>query len=253
MKSFHKFIILMLFLSLSLNVLWAETIDRRVTFSEDLNSDGSKEDITVTFTGEKGRDMHDYIININDEEYKGSFPYDGIVSAEIIDIDKGDGQKEILVRFDGETDDVLESFFIYDSSIKKMGEVWGSSVSKIPGDGIVTIFQWMGFWSRDARYRLERSVLVPIVEEYKLDIKSNVAETMVLRAAPSAGSRISATLDAESKIELQKVTIVSDKCFTSDGNERDCEWYYIESEDGESGWIEYGNLIKGTMDLPWAG
>lgn len=227
--------------------------DRIVTFEDDVDGDGIKEIISVTFTGKKDRDVHNYIININGEQYRGSFPYDGIVSAEIIDIDKSDGQKEILVRFDGETDDVLESFFIYDNGIKKMGEVWGSSVSEIPGDGIVTIFQWMGFWSRDARYKLERSVLVPIVEEYKLDIKSNVAETMVLRAAPSAGSRISATLGAETKIELQKVIIVSDKCFTSDGNERDCEWYYIESEDGESGWIEYGNLVKGTMDLPWAG
>ena len=145
--------------------------DRIVTFEDDIDGNGIKEVISVTFTGEKDRDTHNYIININGEEYKGSFPYDGIVSAEIIDIDKNDGQKELLVRFDGETDDVLESFFIYDGSInggiKKIREIEGSSISEIPGDGIVTIFQWMGFWSRDAKYKLESSVLVPIAEEYK--------------------------------------------------------------------------------------
>ena len=249
MKNLSLLFSLLLFLGLN----HSGYCDRIVTFEDDLDGNGIKEIINVTFTGESDRDVHDYIITINDEDYKGSFPYDGVVSAEIIDIDRNDGQKEILVRFDGETDDIIDNFFIYDGSIKKIGEVPGADISDIPGDGIITTFQWMGFWSREAKHKLENSVLVPIVEEYKLDINSNVAETMVLRAAPSAGSRISATLGAETKIELQKVTIVSDKCFTSDGYEHDCEWYYIESEDGESGWIEYENLIKGTMDLPWAG
>lgn len=249
MKKLTLLFTLLLFITLSAQGF----CDRKYTFAEDLNSDGEKESISVIFTGKNARDVHDYIININNTEYKGSFPYDGIVSAQIVDIDKSDGQKELLARFDGETDDVLDHFFVYDGSIKKIGELPGADRSLISGNGIVTIPQWMGFWGRETEYRLEGSVLKIVEEEYALDIKSEIEKDMVLWSGYNNTSRISATLKAGAKINITKVMVVNEKCTTDDGYEHNCEWYYVESADGTSGWVEYGELIKSTMNLPWAG
>lgn len=229
---------------------YADKINR---FKEDLNGDGKSEEITVTFTGEKERDEHDYIIEINEHIYNGEFPYDGIVAAEIVDIDRNDKQKELLVRFDGETDDVIDNIFIFDDGIVKIAEIPGGSVSEIIGNGVVTMFEWMGFWSRDKKYKLEGKYLVPVREEYSIDVNSTVANTMTLRSGTSLNSKITAELPPGSKITLKKVSILSTQCTTPDGYTHECEWYYIESDTGNSGWIEFNELIESTMDLPWAG
>ncbi len=249
MSKFHLLFIFLLFFSLT-SKIYADKINR---FREDLNGDGKPEDITVIFTGEKERDDHDYIIEINDHVYKGEFPYMGIVSAEIVDIDIHDNQKELLVRFDGETDDVIDNIFIFDNGIVKIAEIPGGSVSEILGDGVVTMFEWMGFWSRDKKYKLEGKYLVPFREEYTIDVNSTVSNTMILRSGTSLNSKITAELPPDSKITLKKVSILSTQCTTADGYTHECEWYFIESETGESGWIEFNELIESTMDLPWAG
>lgn len=249
MSKFHTLFILLLFFGLSASS-YADKINR---FKEDLNGDGKPEDITVTFTGEKERDDHDYIVEINDHIYYGEFPYMGIVSAEIVDIDLHDTQKELLVRFDGETDDVIDNIFIFDNGIVKIAEIPGSSVSEILGDGLISMHEWMGFWSQDKQYKLEGKYLVPVRKEYEIDIKSSVANTMVLWSGTSSGAKITAKLPEGTQITLKKVTVLSTLCTTTDGYTHECEWYYIESADGESGWIEYNELLQSTMDLPWAG
>ena len=227
--------------------------DWKYQFSEDLDSDGKKESILVTFTGQNERDEHGYVIKINNAVYEGRFPYDGVVSAEVVDIDLHDKQKELLLRFDGETDDVIDNFFIYDNGIVKIAEIPGSSVSEVLGDGIVTMNEWMGFWSRDKKYKLEGKYLVPVREEYKINVDSKVSNIMVLYTNPSYRAEVSASLQQDMNIKLKAVKIFSDSCTTSDGYTHECEWYYIEAENGASGWIEYNDLLLSTMDLPWAG
>ena len=76
---------------------------------------------------------------------------------------------------------------------------------------------------------------------------------MTLLSGISSGAKISAKLSPDTKITLKKVMVISTLCTTSEGFTHECEWYYIESADGESGWIEYNELLESTMDLPWAG
>ena len=253
MKKILTLFIVMLLMGLDASFLFPEVNGSRILLSEDLNFDGSKEEIEISFSGEDEYDLHEYIIKVDDLVYKGKFEYEGVASAEIIDIDRSDKQKEILVRLDGQTDDVIDYFFSLDGSIIKIGEVPGSSYSEMPGDGTVIMNEWMGFWSRDKKYRLEKSVLVPIREEYKIDVNSRLAETMVLHSSPSNGSGISAELKPDTEIKLTAVKIFGDECTTADGYKHECEWYMVESADGMRGWVEYGELIKSTMDLPWAG
>jgi len=78
---------------------------------------------------------------------KGELSMGGADGFIIIDIDTSDKYKEIAVHTPGPSDDDEYIIYWYDgNSIKEVGRV--SRWPTFPGNGIVYVDDWMGFWMK---------------------------------------------------------------------------------------------------------
>ncbi len=206
----------------------------------DLNGDGKVEEISISGITEIGN----FILKIDNVSIKGELgdEVDGFI---IVDIDTKDQYKEIAVHTPGPSDDDEYLIYWYDGkSIKEMGKLmrW----PKFPGNGIVLVDNWMGFWQKRDKYVLDNKTrtlyLVP-QEFYYVGIEATVKESFPIYKTRT-GSEVVANLKPGSKIFILV-------CDTSP-DDYDSHWYLIKSETGLVGWAALKSFTGKVEGLPWA-
>lgn len=209
--------------------------------SSDLNGDGQPEQIALT----EITDTYDFRLVINDVSVAGQFEdgeADGLI---IIDVDTSDPYKEVAVHTPGPSDDDVYIIYWFDGeSIRLMGKLmrW----PEFPGNGIVYVDDWMGFWKKKDKYVLDREnrtlKLIP-QELYNVDVEGSVLTSFPI-CQNRAGSKILADLAAGSKI-----TILACDPSNPDYDE---QWYLIKTETGLLGWAKLKTFRENVEGLFWA-
>ncbi len=245
MKSFKiSAFVIGLFFIISLG----STLDFLTEAQVDLNGDGKSEKISISEITELGG----FVLKVDKISVRGKTSaedekVDGFI---IVDIDTTDRYKEIAVHTPGPSDDDEYLIFWYDGKlIREMGRL--SRWPDFPGNGIVLVKDWMGFWSKTDKYLLNKKTrtlqLVP-QELYYVGIEARIKETFPIYKSRE-GSDIVANLKPGSKIFI----LVCDP--SPQGLINFARWWYlIKSETGLVGWTRLGSdTIRGKVEgLPWA-
>ena len=203
----------------------------------DLNGDGIKDEINFS------SDESEFVLEINDSKIEDFGAYlEG--NYYIVDIDKEDDYKEILISDWGPSDDYVTFYYYYDGNeIVSMGitegmysDSWSNIVIKGNGTigtstrgGILHTWFYKDYYKLDSNHKL---VHVP------QDLYEMTWEVTVKKSIPLLESRDSDKVIAYLEVG-EKATILS-----SD----DVSWCFVKKEDGTKGWfeIEGYSKIKGT-------
>lgn len=204
----------------------------------DLNGDGKVEEVSISI-----KDM-EFLLKVDKASIKGELNGE-VHGFAIVDIDTTDQYKEIAVHTPGDSDDDEYLIYWYDGkAIKEMGKL--SRWPEIPGNGIVLVNDWMGFWQKRDKYVLDNKTrtlqLVP-QELYYVGIEAAVKESFPIYKTRT-GSEIVANLKPDSKIFI----LVCDPSPA----DYDSHWYLIKSETGLVGWATLGSFAGKVEGLPWA-
>ncbi|MDP2210347.1 MAG: hypothetical protein Q8J63_01250 [Candidatus Aquicultor sp.] len=201
------------------------------TVKADLNGDSKPESISISDIRPSG----DFVLHINDLTVKGDLksigvPADGFV---VVDIDTSDRYQEVGVHTPGPSDDDAYLFYWYDgSAIHEMKARLGRW-PKFPGNGIVYVDSWMGFWKITDKYVLTKKRnlrLVPQQFHY-------VGETgMVHKSIPLYERPASSNIVANLKVNSPIVVVLADLS----GNPEEAQdiWYLIKTETNLLGWTK---------------
>jgi hypothetical protein len=224
------------------SVSWSFGAEFVWSTQEDLNGDGSIEDITLSPNTEPGT----FVLKVDECSAEGKFENiledaDGFI---IVDIDETDIYKEVAVHTPGPSSDDEYLIFWYDGkAIKEMGYL--SRWPVFYGNGIVNVDAWMGFWSIREKYVLDKKsrTLQQVPQEfYYVGVEAEVIETFPIYKTRSA-SHVVANLKPKSVCLI----LVCDPSPVEYGD----DWYLIKYTTGLVGWTQektmYDNLI-----LPWA-
>jgi hypothetical protein len=218
----------------------------------DLNGDGKMERISVSVISEG---QYNFILRINENSVKGRL-FAGLADGLIVlDIDTTDGYQEIAVHTPGPScDDEYLIFGYAGDTVKQMGRL--SRWPSFPGDGIVLVDQWMGFWRKKDKYVLNQQTrtldLVP-QEFYHVGIEAIVREVFSVcrtREDPT----IVADLDPQSKVIVLLCDPSPTHCKDVECRGFEdfyCDWYCIKSEEGIIGWARLG-VFWDKLGLDWA-
>lgn len=210
----------------------------------DLDGDGTRDKISLSVYPDV-ENPSKFVLKINSVTMSGLF--DSIEDSEyiqkefgmkIIDINKNDKFKEIIIFYDGGRYD-LRNYHLYSfdgHSIRKMLE----PISMWPihnGNGIVLVDQWRDFWTKREKYILNprtRKLDIVLQGLYYVGVEARVKVMFPIYRTKS-GSKIVANLKPKSTSLI----------LTCDAN----GWYLIKSESGLIGWSN--DLSK--LILPTAG
>ena len=227
---------------------------RDTTVVMDINFDRTEENIKFT-SNENGQ----FTLRINEKLINGQFVegYDAFI--EIIDMDRNDNLREILVMGCGSSD-YLECFFFQfvNREIIQCGYLPGNFGVKAKGNKILKENIWMGFYSIEFAYKFDtkNKSLTYIKEDlYDIDVKAEVAVPFKILKSRYDNSGVVQTLKPKTKIKLVKVDI-NPKCseeimdYKFDDN---CDWFLIKTEDGIRGWCRLKDFRDNVDGLIWAG
>ncbi len=227
---------------------------RDTTVVMDINFDRAEENIKFT-SNENGQ----FTLRINEKLINGQFVegYDAFI--EIIDMDRNDNLREILVMGYGSSD-YLECFFyqFVNGEIIPCGYLPGNWGVKTNDNKILKENIWMGFYSIEFAYKFdtENKSLTYIKDDlYDIDVKAEVAVPFKILKSRYDNSAVVETLKPKTKIMLVKVDI-NPKCseeqmdYKFDDN---CDWFLIKTEDGIRGWCRLKDFRDNVDGLIWAG
>lgn len=232
--------------------LYSKTADS--TLNIDLNFDSREETVKLKYVP----DNLDFTLSVNNQSVSGVFmdAYDAVI--EIVDIDRNDGLREIVVKGFGSSDQT-ECFFFHfkDGKIVKCGYLPSNLGIKADGSKILTEINWMGFYSIENKYEFDSraGTLTPISEElYEVNIPAEVKEEFVLLKYRNDDSERSAVLKPGTKITLVK-TDITPVCELGTDSRFDmmCDWFLIRTSDGREGWIRLNTFNEKVEGLIWAG
>ncbi|MCI5212227.1 MAG: hypothetical protein D3910_26375 [Candidatus Electrothrix sp. ATG2] len=141
----------------------------------DLNGDGTPEHIRVSEITESG----DFLLKIEQASITGKLDSGAADGFIIVDIDTGDKHKEVAVHTPGPSSDDEYLIYWYDGkSIKNTGRL--ARWPEFLGNGIVHVKNWMGFWSQNNKYVLDKKTrklhLVP-QDMYYVGVEVDVKES----------------------------------------------------------------------------
>ncbi len=218
----------------------------------DLNGDGKMERISISAISEG---QHNFVLRINENSVKGRLfegSTDGFV---VLDIDTTDGNQEIAVHTPGPScDDEYLVFGYAGDTVKQMGRL--SRWPIFPGNGIVLVDQWMGFWRKRDKYVLNQQTrtldLVP-QELYYLGIEATVEKVFSV-CRTREDTTIVADLVPQSKVIVLLCDPSPTHCKDMESlNFEDfyCDWYCIKSKEGIIGWARLG-VFWDKLGLGWA-
>lgn len=185
--------------------------------------------------------------------------YDGM-EAIVIDLDKKDDFREIALFY---YFSINASYQIYRFDGKKiipLGLVYSNDMPVLPGDGTVKATGWMGFWSYDFEFRLNKSKMKyePVYkDEYPVKFYEGFDGEIVVKESFSTfkdrdkNSSVVTKFKKGDKIQFIKA-YVKVKCDDIDYNDP-CFWYLIKDKEGKKGWLQLKDFQEKVEGLPWAG
>lgn len=207
---------------------------------EDLNGDGKNERIEINILDNDG-DYSNFILKIGKAMINGRHSYN-VQGFKVVDIDKGDLQKEVAVYTPNANGPDEYIIFKYDgNSIKQIGAT--HSTTTFNGDGTVDVEIYMAFYDKKDSFRYDRDKdeLVWIEKkEYDLLVEAKVTEDFVISGA---------TLKSGQNVKITKA-VIRDNCDkTGPYSWELCDEFYIVSDDGVEGWVTLDDMM-GKIDLP---
>lgn len=246
-----KLLLSFLIFVLSLNV-FSSTSDS--TLKADLNFDGQKETIKLIHTGE----AEQFTLRINDAEIKGKFDYAYGSGLQMIDMNKNDNLRELIVVGYGNSDqnDIFFYQFV-DGKIIEVAHLPSNFGVETSGDNTLIENGWMGFWSIKLKYDFDskKKTLTLVNEEfYDVNQECEVKNPFKLLSKREDDAPVAVQLMPGTKLAVVKADITP-KCKTTDGYDDDffCDWYLIRTADGKEGWVRLKDFQENVDGLVWAG
>ncbi len=227
---------------------------RDTTFKIDLNFD--RIDETIKFTYDEGK--LEFILKINKSEYSGAFSDAYDFGIEVIDINRNDNLKELLIKGYGSSDQSDMYFFQFiDNKIIPCGHLPSNFGVESTGNSILTEYGWMGFWNIKIKYEFDtkNKTLTKIEEEfYEVNQDCEVKNPFKLLLKRDDNSDVTVTLTPKTKLTILKADI-SPLCKFEDGSNDDsgCDWYFFKTSNGYQGWCRLKDFEQNVDGLIWAG
>jgi len=240
------------FIFLFSSVLFGQIKD--TTLNIDLNFDREEENISCSYN----ESALEFTLKINNavvnEKFMDSYDY----AVEILDINRNDNLKEVLVKGYGNSDQSDMYFYQYiDGKIVPCGHLPSNFGIEVTGNGKITEHAWMGFWTAKLKYDFDskKKTITKIEEEfYDVNQECEVKSPFKLLVKKDDNSEVAVTLSTKTKLTIVKADI-SPVCKYEDGTNDDfsCDWFYFKTADGKQGWCRLKDFQQNVDGLIWAG
>ena len=243
------FTVSILFLS---SCIYSQNMD--TTIKSDLNFDREEETIRVSYS----EATQEFKLKINNGEFTGKYNDAYDIGVEIIDINRNDNLREVLIKGYGPSDQSDMYFFQFvNGKITECGHLPSNFGIEVTGNSELTEYAWMGFWTAKLRYDFnsKNKTITKIDEEfYDVNQECEVKTTFDLRKDKSDNSEVTVKLKPGTKITLVKADI-SQNCPNPEQvyTEFYCDWYLIKTSDGQQGWCRLQDFVEKVDGLVWAG
>lgn len=210
------------------------------TYCVDITGDNVPENIELNIVGEDGCTG---VLKVNNVEKKVEFG-NTISYFFIVDIDKNDKYKEIVIHSSGPSqDDVFQIYWFDGANIRSVGAI--SHWPRFIGDGTVIVGDWMEWWRINRKYRLTKKrnlELVPqryyeVINRYGEKIEVTVLEEIPIYETPGSKQIVK---------KLSPGEVVTFSLYDSSTNE-----YQVETKDKIKGWPD-SIFWEYITDLPYA-
>jgi hypothetical protein len=224
------------------------------TLKIDLNFDGKEETVKLFHKDE----AQEFTFRINNAEIKGKFDYAFGSDIRVIDINRNDNLREVIVLGYGPSDQNDMYFYQYvEGKIIEVGHLPSNFGVDTDGSGRLTEYGWMGFWTIKLKYDFDskKKTLTKIDEEfYEVNQECEVKNPFKLLSKREDGSPVAVELKKGTKLTVVKADI-SPKCKYADGSDDDfsCDWYLFKTADGKQGWVRLKDFQENVDGLIWAG
>jgi hypothetical protein len=224
------------------------------TLNIDLNFDSSPEIVKMKFNP----DELSFELKVGNASVSEKFSEVYDTDLMIIDMDRNDNLREIVVRGYGPSDQAECFFYQYiEGKLVKCGYLPSNSGITTDGSKTLIEYNWMGFYSINFEYKFDTKAktltFVP-QEFYEVDIPAQVTEQFTLLKYRNDDSERSAALKPGTKITLVK-TDISPVCDYGMDARFDimCDWFLIKTADGREGWCRLNMFNEKVDGLIWAG
>lgn len=217
----------------------------------DLDGDGTPETVKLTTT-RGANDEQSFTLTVNVATVTRKLELEADVEMKIIDVDRSDKFKEVLIQGVGASDYSYTFVYHYDGkALIEILKAEGQGGVEFSGNGIALQSDWMGFWTRKRKHQLDNTTQrfreVP-QEIYYVGIEGKVKETF-----PVYERRGATTVVANTRAGSTMLVVACDPSPHCTGDTNDaCHWYLIKTETGLLGWVRLETL-RDKAELPWAG
>ena len=224
------------------------------TLNIDLNFDREDEKISCSYN----EGTLEFTLKINNAKDNKKFMDSYDCAVEIIDINKNDNLKEVLVKGYGNSDQSDMYFYQYiDGKIVPCGHLPSNFGIEVTGNSKITEHAWMGFWTAKLNYDFDskKKTITKIEEEfYDVNQECEVKSPFKLLVKRDDNSEVAVTLLPKTKLTIVKADI-SPVCKYEDGTDDDfsCDWFYFKTADGKQGWCRLKDFQQNVDGLIWAG
>jgi len=208
---------------------------------DDLNSDRTLDKIQLKTVD------YETVLFVNGKSVVVAFEEADVVGFKIIDVDKTDSYKEILVA--GEDPGGLSKFKMYwfdGKQIQFMNTLYNPTFN---GNGFVYDDTWESFWTKRDKYKLDKKThQLTIVPQfaYYVGIKNIVVTNWFAIYSDKKMTKKLATLSKNSKIEILL-------CDTRNSKDENDFIYLVKSKTGLVGWVKADVLQKNCEGFNYAG
>jgi hypothetical protein len=255
-KFFTLSVVLVLFLLR--NFSFASSYD--TTFKANL-FESKKNSVKVSFMYDEGKYMNGvFIISVDGinlmDSTQSALDY---FEIKVVDLDKDDDFKEIAICtfFNDNSEYLLYRFT--GKKIISLGWITSMGEPIFTGDGTVKASGWMGFWSYEYEFILNKSKMKyePVYkDEYPVKFYEGYDGEIVVKESFNTykerdkKSEIVTKFKPGDKIKILKA-YTKVKC--EDEYNEHCFWYLIKDKNGNKGWLQLKDFQEKVDGIPWAG
>jgi hypothetical protein len=241
-------------ITLLLALIAFQSLARDTTVVLDVNFDGTDEVIKLHHAGEN----EPFELTINNKTIKGEFVYAYDSDLRIVDLNRNDNLREVVVVGYGPSDQ-NECFFyqLIEDDIVQVAHLPSNFGFETNGHGTLTEIAWMGFWSARFEYKFDskaKTLTFAEKEFYDVNQQAEVKEPFKLLSSNNDSSAVVAVLKRGTKITLVKADITP-ACGINTGYIEDmmCDWFLIQTSSGVKGWCRLKDFHEKVDGLIWAG
>lgn len=228
--------------------------NRDTTIKYDLNFDGRDEIIKCSYH----ESTYEFTLQIGSAAATGTFAESYDMGIEIIDINKNDNLREVVLKGYGNSDQNDMYFFQYlNGIIVNCGHLPSNFGVEAKGNSILTEYGWMGFWDIKFEYEFDsrNKTLTKVEKEfYDVNKECEVKTSFKLLTGRDDNSVVAVNLKPKTKLTIVKADITP-ACDPVNGYTDDmmCDWFLIKTSDGKQGWCRLKDFYENVDGLVWAG